>query len=152
MGAASRRPITVTEPPEAYHIDGQRTGLVTSPPGRPIRRDAACAHSVQVAFHPPGHLEGHLQDDPAGLATEDREGTGDQRSLGAEAAGADDLAVVLRRELAIAEPPFDVVLAVEAETPQRVAEDGHLLLARDIHVRPLHDRQVSDSMPEMALG
>ena len=42
MQAASRRSIAVTEPPEAYHIDGQRTGLVTSPPGRPIRRDAAC--------------------------------------------------------------------------------------------------------------
>src|SRR5213080_1374975 len=31
MQAASRRSIVVTEPPEAHHIDGQRTGLVTSP-------------------------------------------------------------------------------------------------------------------------
>src|SRR4051794_27454285 len=46
MQAASRRSIAVTEPPEAHHIDGQRTGLVTSPPGRPIRRDAACGSFV----------------------------------------------------------------------------------------------------------
>ena len=31
MQAASRRSIVVTEPPEAHHIDGRRTGLVTSP-------------------------------------------------------------------------------------------------------------------------
>ena len=39
--AGDRDGATGAGPPKAHHIDGQRTGLVTGPPGRPIRRDAA---------------------------------------------------------------------------------------------------------------